>query len=48
MEKIALYKCPVVEPVPVSPWPNSHPEVILEVSDTDDSEGDYDSDDDME
>ena len=38
------------EAVPVSPWPDSHPDqVILVLSDTDDGdEGDYDSDDDME
>lgn len=34
--------------MPVSPWPESHPDQgILELSDTED-EGDYDSDDDME
>jgi hypothetical protein len=48
MEKIALYKCPVEEVTPVSPWPDSHPDQgILELSDTDDDEGDYGTDDDM-
>lgn len=49
MEKMALYKCPVEEVVPVSPWPDSHPDQgILELSDTDeDDEGEYGSDDDM-
>lgn len=48
MEKMALYMCPVEEVVPVSPWPDSHPDQgILELSDTDDGD-DYDSDDDME
>jgi hypothetical protein len=45
---MALFSCPVEEVVPVSPWPESHPDQgILELSDTED-EGDYDSDDDME
>jgi hypothetical protein len=48
MEKTTLYKCPVEEVVPVSPWPDSHPDHgILELSDTDDDESYYDSDDDM-
>jgi hypothetical protein len=47
-EKMALFSCPVEEVVPVSPWPESHPDQgILELSDTDE-EGDYDSDSDME
>jgi hypothetical protein len=47
MEKMALYTCPVEEALPVSPWPDSHPDQgILELSDTDD-EGDYESEDDM-
>ncbi|KAF8504785.1 hypothetical protein F5888DRAFT_1799436 [Russula emetica] len=46
LEKMTLYACPVEEVVPVSPWPDSHPDHgILELSDTDDDEGDYGSDD---
>ena len=44
-----MYRRPVEEVVPVSPWPDSHPDQgILELSDTDDYGSDDDDDDDME
>ena len=45
---MALFSCPVEDaPASIPPWPESHPdEGILELSDTE-SEGGYDSHDDM-
>jgi hypothetical protein len=46
-EKMALFSYPVEEPLPVSPWPDSHPDNgVLELSDTEDES--YDSDNEME
>jgi hypothetical protein len=49
-EKMALFSCPVGDVgVPVSPWPDSHPDQgILELSDTENENYASDDDDDME
>jgi hypothetical protein len=44
---MALFSYPLEEPLPVSPWPDSHPDNgILELSDTE-NESYYDDDDDQ-
>lgn len=48
-EKTALFSTPAEVAIPMSPWPENHPDGgVLVLSDTDGGDDDDDDDDDME